>query len=164
MQESPQQLAEAVADTMFGNDPASQLLGIEIVSVGPGQAHMRMTVQPNMLNGHAVCYGGFIFSLADSAFAFACNSHNLSALAAGARIEFLAPGREGDVLDAKASAVTQGKRSGIYDVQVHNQDGKLIALFRGNSSRVGGQVVAREIVAREIVAREIVAREEEDMS
>jgi acyl-CoA thioesterase len=147
--ESPQRLAEAVARTMFGNDPASRLLGMEVVSVGPGQAHMRMTVQKNMLNGHAVCHGGFIFTLADSAFAFACNSQNLSALAAGARIDFLAPGREGDVLDAHASAVSQGKRSGVYDIHVHNQDGKLIALFRGNSSRVGGQVVAREVIARE---------------
>ena len=141
MNRSPEELAAACAESMYRNDRASKLLGMEIERVGPGEAHMVMTVKEDMLNGHDVCHGGFIFSLADSSFAFACNSQNFNTLAAGARVEFLAPGKLGDVLRASATVVSQGRRAGVYDVVVTNQHGKTIALFRGNSQRIGGHLV-----------------------
>jgi acyl-CoA thioesterase len=94
-----------------------------------------------MLNGHATCHGGFIFTLADSAFAFACNSHNHVTVGAGCSIDYLSPGREGDVLTASATEQTLAGKSGIYDVNVRNQDGRTIALFRGKSHRVSGEVI-----------------------
>jgi acyl-CoA thioesterase len=141
---NPEQLAVACAESMFANDRASKLLGMEIDSVTPGEARMRMTVREDMLNGHDVCHGGYIFSLADSCFAFACNSRNDNTLAAGARIEFLAPGRLGDVLQANATEIALGGRTGIYDVVVTNQDGVRLALFRGNSHRISGNLVDPE--------------------
>jgi acyl-CoA thioesterase len=141
---NPDQLAAASAESMFANDRASKLLGMEIDSVTPGRARMRMTVREDMLNGHDVCHGGYIFALADSCFAFACNSHNNNTLAAGARIEFLAPGRLGDVLEATATEIALGGRTGIYDVVVANQDGVRLALFRGNSHRIKGNLVDPE--------------------
>ncbi len=134
-------LARACADTMYANDRASAALGMEIVEVSEGKAVMTMTVRDDMVNGHDLCHGGLIFSLADSAFAFACNSQNLNAVAAGARIDFLAPASLGDQLTAVAQQVSQGKRSGIYDVVVTNQHAKTIALFRGNSHRIGGALI-----------------------
>ena len=136
-----QQLASAAAEMMFRNDRASRDLGIELVEVSPGCAVMTMTIRPDMLNGHDVCHGGYIFTLADSAFAFACNSYNLNAVAAGARIDFLAPGGKNDVLTASAQVRSQGGRTGVYDVSVTNQDNTQIALFRGNSHRIGGTLV-----------------------
>lgn len=136
-----EQLARACADAMWANDRASRELGMQVEAVGPGRAVLQMTVRDDMVNGHAICHGGMIFTLADSAFAFACNSHNLNAVAAGARIDFLAPGRLGDALTAVAEQVAQGRRSGVYDVTVTNQDGRVIALFRGNSQRIGGELV-----------------------
>ncbi len=137
----PVQLARACADTMWANDKASPELGMQIEAVEPGRSVLLMSVRDDMVNGHDICHGGMIFTLADSAFAFACNSHNLNAVAAGARIEFLAPGRLGDKLTAVAEQVAQGRRSGVYDVTVTNQDGQVIALFRGNSQRIGGELV-----------------------
>jgi acyl-CoA thioesterase len=136
-----QQLARACADALWAEDKASPALGMEILEVAPGLARLTMRVREDMVNGHDICHGGFIFTLADSAFAFACNSQNLNAVAAGARIEFLAPARLGDRLTVVASQVNQGRRSGIYDSVVTNQDGKTVALFRGNSARIGGSVV-----------------------
>ena len=136
-----QQLAEAAGDVMYSNDIACQNLGIELRSISPGRAEMTMTVRDHMLNGHDVCHGGFIFTLADSCFAYACNSHNNSTLAAGARIDFLAPAASGDVLLAKAEERALAGRTGIYDVVVNNQEGKQIALFRGNSHRIRGELV-----------------------
>lgn len=136
-----QQLAEAAGDAMYSNDSACKNLGIELRSIRPGCAEMTMTVRDYMLNGHDVCHGGFIFTLADSCFAYACNSHNNSTLAAGARIDFLAPAGNGDVLLAKAEERALAGRTGIYDVTVSNQDGKQIALFRGNSHRIKGELV-----------------------
>lgn len=136
-----QQLARSCADAMFANDRASAMLGMEIVEVSEGRAELRMTVREDMLNGHDVCHGGLIFSLADSAFAFACNSQNHNTVAAGARVEFLLSGSAGDVLTAVAQKVSQGGRTGIYDVVVRNQSGRTIALFRGNSHRIGGALV-----------------------
>jgi len=136
-----QQLAEAAGDVMYSNDIACQNLGIELRSISPGRAEMTMTVREHMLNGHDVCHGGFIFTLADSCFSYACNSHNNSTLAAGARIDFLAPAASGDVLLAKAEERALAGRTGIYDVVVNNQEGKQIALFRGNSHRIRGELV-----------------------
>ncbi len=136
-----QQLVQACADAMWADDRASKAMGMEILEVAPGLARISMTVREDMVNGHDICHGGFIFSLADSAFAFACNSENFNTVAAGARIEFLAPGRLGDTLTAVAKQVTQGRRSGIYDSVVSNQHGKTVALFRGNSARIGGALV-----------------------
>ena len=135
------QIARACADAMYANDRASAALGMEIEKMAEGLAVMGMTVREDMVNGHDLCHGGLIFSLADSAFAFACNSQNFNTVAAGARIEFLAAGRLGDRLTAVAEQVSQGGRTGIYDVVVSNQDNKTVALFRGNSHRIGGALV-----------------------
>jgi len=126
---------------MYANDRASAALGMEIIEVCEGRAVLAMPIREDMLNGHDVCHGGLIFSLADSAFAFACNSQNHNTVAAGARVEFLAPGNAGDILTATAEQVSQGGRTGIYDVVVRNQNEKAIALFRGNSYRIGGALV-----------------------
>jgi len=136
-----QALAERVAATMFAQDRASQMMGMRIVKVGPGRAELTMTVRADMLNGHATCHGGFIFTLADSAFAFACNSNNQTTVASGAGIDFIAPAREGDVLTALAEERSATGRTGVYDIAVRNQRGETIALFRGKSHRVKGHVV-----------------------
>ncbi|MBP1206549.1 acyl-CoA thioesterase [Duganella sp. 1411] len=136
-----QALAESVAAGMFARDPASQGLGMTINAVGPGYASMSMTIRADMLNGHQSCHGGFIFTLADSAFAFACNSYNLNTVGAACTIDYLAPGRLGDVLTAEAVEQALNGKSGVYDVKVSNQEGRTIALFRGKSLRVGGEVI-----------------------
>ena len=138
----PQALAERVAAAMFGRDRASQGLGMRIARVGPGHAELAMTVRADMVNGHAICHGGFVFTLADSAFAFACNSYNMNTVANGCTIEFLAPAHEGDVLTAVAQERAQVGRNGVYDVEVRNQDGVTIAHFRGKSTRIKGEVLA----------------------
>ena len=137
-----QALAQRCAEAMFARDRASQALGMRITKVAPGFAVLTMTVRADMLNGHATCHGGFIFSLADSAFAFACNSHNFVTVAAGCSIEFLAPAREGDVLTATGRERALAGRSGVYDIDVTNQLGATIAVFRGKSARIKGHVVA----------------------
>jgi acyl-CoA thioesterase len=136
-----QDLAQRCAAAMYARDRASQALGMQIVKIAPGFAAMTMTVRADMLNGHATCHGGFIFSLADSAFAFACNSHNLTTVAAGCAIEYLAPAREGDVLTATGRERTLSGRSGVYDIDVTNQHGATIAVFRGKSARIKGHVI-----------------------
>jgi len=141
---TPQQaqaLAERVAEGMYSRDRASQALGMKIASVGPGHAEMTMTVRADMLNGHAICHGGFIFTLADSTFAFACNSYNLTTVASGCAIDYMAPAREGDVLTARARERSVSGRTGVYDIEVKNQRGETIALFRGKSYRIKGHVV-----------------------
>ena len=136
-----QQLAEASAAAMWAGDRAGHALYMKIEAVAPGTASLSMAVREDMVNGHGICHGGFIFTLADTAFAYACNSQNYSAVAAGARIEFLAPGHLGDRLVAAARQVVQGGRTGVYDVVVSNREGKQLALFRGNSHRLGGALV-----------------------
>lgn len=138
---SPQVLAEAVAEAMFARDRASQALGMRIVAVAPGEATLSMRVRADMVNGHAICHGGLIFTLADSAFAFACNSYNLVTVASGCSIEFLAPAREGDELTARARERCVAGRTGVYDIEVANQRGEPIALFRGKSHRIKGHVI-----------------------
>ena len=136
-----QQLAEDCAHHMFAQDAASKALGIIIEAVKPGSATATMTVTDAMLNGYNTCHGGMIFSLADSAFAFACNSHNEAAVAAGCTIDFLRPGMLGDLLSAVATQQHQGKRSGIYYVEITNQNAQLVALFKGNSARINASVL-----------------------
>ncbi len=136
-----QALAERVAASMFAADPASRALGMRIDAVGPGRARLSMTVRGDMLNGHAICHGGFIFTLADSAFAFACNSYNHVTVASGCSIEFVAPAREGDRLTADARERSAAGRTGVYDIDVTNQRGETVALFRGKSYRIKGEVV-----------------------
>ena len=134
-------LAQATAAAMFARDAASQALGIAIVAMRPGYAELTMTVRASMLNGHRTCHGGFIFALADSAFAFSCNSRNRNTVAAGCHIDYLAPAFEGDVLEAEAVEQSLKGRTGVYDSAVRNQSGALIALFRGKSHRVEGAVL-----------------------
>ena len=136
-----QALAESVAASMYARDVASKSLGMRIVHVEPGFSELTMTVRADMLNGHAICHGGLIFTLADSAFAFACNSYNLSTVASGCAIEFIAPAREGDVLTARARERQLAGRTGIYDVEVANGRGEVVALFRGKSYRIKGHVI-----------------------
>ena len=136
-----QALAQRVAEKMFALDRASQAMGMRIARVGPGHAELTMTVRADMLNGHAICHGGFIFTLADSAFAFACNSYNLTTVASGCSIDFLAPAREGDVLTAIGQERNVSGRTGVYDIEVRNQTGNTIALFRGKSYRIKGHIV-----------------------
>ena len=140
--EEAQRLAERVAEDMYRRDHATQALGIRLVSCGPGRADLTMTVRRDMLNGHAICHGGFIFTLADSTFAYACNSYNLSTVASGCSIDFLAPAREGDVLTARGVERSASGRTGVYDIEVFNQRGEKIALFRGKSYRINGEVIA----------------------
>lgn len=136
----PQALAELAGKTMYERDPASQALGMALADIRPGYARMTMTVREDMLNGHRTCHGGYIFMLADSAFAFACNSHNHNTVGAGCTIEYLAPGQLGDVLTAEALEQALSGKTGVYDVKVANQDGRTIALLRGKSHRIGGMV------------------------
>lgn len=138
--DDPQALAQLAADTMYKNDAASQALGARLVAVAPGQASMTMTVRVDMLNGHQTCHGGFLFALADSTFAFACNSRNLVTVASGCSIDFLAPAFQDDVLTATACEYSRAGRTGVYDVHISNQDGKRIAVFRGRSYRIKGLV------------------------
>jgi acyl-CoA thioesterase len=136
-----QALAERVAQVMWPRDRASIELGMRIIEVAPGEATLAMTVRGDMLNGHDICHGGFIFTLADSAFAYACNSYNLVTVASGCSIDFLAPAREGDVLTAHAHERSASGRTGVYDIEIINQRGEKIALFRGKSYRIKGHVV-----------------------
>jgi acyl-CoA thioesterase len=135
-----QALAELAAKTMYERDPATRDLGIELLEIRPGYARMSMTVRATMLNGHQSCHGGYIFLLADSAFAFACNSHNFVTVGAGCTIDYVAPGREGDLLVAEGVEQVMAGKTGVYDITVRNQDGKVLALFRGKSHRVAGHV------------------------
>ena len=134
--------ARKVGETMFAVDIASKdTMGMELLVCEPGRAVIRMEVKELHLNGHKICHGGFIFTLADSTFAFACNNLNIPTVASGCTIEFLAPAREGDLLTAEAREVTQHGKTGVYDVSVANQHGAVIATFRGRSHRLQGHVV-----------------------
>lgn len=130
---SPTEIARACASVMYDADDASQALGIVIDNVRPGSAEARMTITDSMLNGHKICHGGYIFTLADTAFAFACNTYGQVTLATGASIDFISPAKPGEELLASASEVSRGGRAGVYDVQVTAPDGRLVAAFRGRS-------------------------------
>jgi acyl-CoA thioesterase len=138
----PQSVAEASARAMYEQDRASQALGMRVLEVRPGYARLAMKVREDMVNGHQLCHGGLIFTLADSAFAFACNTYDLVTVASSGSIEFLLAGRLDDELTATAEERTRSKRTGVYDVSVHNQRGECVALFRGRSHQIGGSITA----------------------
>jgi acyl-CoA thioesterase len=140
-QMTAQALAEAVAEAMYARDPAVRAFGIHIDEVAPGHARLSMPVRDDMLNGHGFCHGGLIFTLADSAFAYACNSRNQNTVASGCTIDYLAPGQRGDVLVAVAVEQSLAGRTGVYDITVSNQNGKKVALFRGRSASIKGGVL-----------------------
>ena len=131
-----QHVADAVAVGMLKDDRASRALGMQINAIGPGSATLTMTVRDDMLNGFEICHGGFMTLLADSAFAFACNSRNAVTVAAGLDVEFIASAFRGDVLTARAQEVHLAGRTGLYDIEVTNQRGERIAMVRGRSHRL----------------------------
>jgi acyl-CoA thioesterase len=139
--ERAQRVAEAVGRGFLARDQAARALGIALLEIAPGRARMAMTVSPDMVNGHATCHGGLIFALADTAFAYACNSYNENTVAQYCTISFLAPAREGDRLVAAAEETARSGRSGVYDVRVTDQKGAVVAVFRGNSRTLSGEVV-----------------------
>ena len=141
--------ARAVGAHMFAADRASKGLGMTITHLGEGTATLTMTVREDMLNGFDICHGGFITTLADSAFAFACNSRNVVTVAAGLTVDFLAPAHGGDVLTAAASETSRAGRTGVYDIVVTNQHGARIALVRGRSARLGDRTVMPPGAAKE---------------
>ena len=136
-----QALAERVAREMLDRDPASRKLGMHIGKVAPGRAEVTMEVRADMLTGHAICHGGFIFTLADSAFAYACNSYNLTTVASGCAIDFTSPAHRGETLTARARERQLAFRTGIYDVEVVNARGEAVAFFRGKSYRIKGHLI-----------------------
>lgn len=137
----PAEVARAAAAAMWVRDNASQAMGITLVTVGPGSAVMSMRVREDMVNGHQIGHGGMTFALADSAFAFACNSYDRATVAAGAAIRFRAPTHLGDVLIASATERERGDRRGIYDVTVvRESDDKVVASFVGQCTEIGGSV------------------------
>lgn len=135
-------LARKVGEAMWSTDTASKdTMGMQLVECAPGRAVLRMEVKELHLNGHRICHGGFIFTLADSTFAFACNSRNRVTVAAGCSIEFLRPGKLGDVLTCEGVEQALQGRHGIYDMKVSNQDGEIVAMFRGKSASIQGTVI-----------------------
>ena len=141
-QPNPQALADEVCAAMWSRDRATQALSMKVLSVKPGYALVSMPVHADMLNGHHTCHGGYLFTLADSAFAYACNSYNQNTVASACQIDFLAPAKAGDLLEAEAVERSLAGRTGVYDVTVRVQGGKNIALFRGKSYRIKGEVIA----------------------
>ena len=135
-------IAQACAQAMWAEDQASQGLGMVVERVAPGEAVLSMTIRPDMTNGHGICHGGFIFTLADSAFAFACNTYNQRTVAQQCAVTFLQPGRRGDTLNAHAVERNRSGRSGIYDVTVRNCQGEGVAEFRGHSRTIPGTLLA----------------------
>ena len=136
---TPQQVAEATRDAMWANDRASKGLGMQVLAVGPGSATLAMTVREDMLNGHDLCHGGLVATLADSAFAFACNAYNEVTVASGFDIHLIAGARRDDVLTAEAREVSKSGRTGVYDITVSNQRGETVAAFRGRSYTMKGK-------------------------
>jgi acyl-CoA thioesterase len=133
---TPQQIADAVAIGMMAKDRASQGLGMRVTHISPGAAHLEMVVREDMLNGFDICHGGYITLLADSAFAFACNSYNELTVASSLTIDFMAPVHGGETLTARAVEVSVSGRTGVYDVSINNQNEVVVAVFRGRSHRL----------------------------
>jgi acyl-CoA thioesterase len=140
--EAAQELARRTADFLLARDQVSRSLGMKIVQIAPGSARVSMLVRADMVNGHGSCHGGVLFSLADTAFAFACNTHNAVTVAASATIDFLIPARQGDELTAVATELWRSRRSGVYDVALINQRQERIALFRGRSHQLDGKLLS----------------------
>jgi acyl-CoA thioesterase len=139
-----QHTAEQVRERMYADDRASKALGIAITEIGPGTATATMTVRADMLNGFGICHGGLVATLADSAFAFACNAYNELTVASGFSIDILVASKEGDVLTARAAETNKAGRTGLYDIEVRNQRGERVAMFRGRSYTVKGKPVVPE--------------------
>lgn len=137
-----QKLAEAVAAAMWQRDQTVQALGMTLQNISAGSALVSMPVRADMVNGHHICHGGLMFTLADTAFAYACNSYNHNTVASACHIDFLAPAKEGDMLEAEAVERSRSGRTGVYDVTVRVRGGKIVALFRGKSYRINGEVMA----------------------
>ena len=142
---TPQHIAEASRDAMWANDRACKALGIQIKSVGPGTATLTMPVREDMLNGHDLCHGGLIATLADSAFAYACNAYNEITVASGFDIHLMSGARLGDVLTASATELSKGGRTGVYDIVVSSQNGEQIAAFRGRSYTMKGKPLVESL-------------------
>ena len=136
-----QALAERSVAALYATDRASQALGIRILTVRPASCTVAMTVRADMVNGHGTCHGGLLFTLGDSAFAFACNAYNEVTVASGFDVNLLAAARLGDVLTASASELNKAGRTGVYDIAVRNQHGLAVAAFRGRSYSMKGQAV-----------------------
>ncbi len=134
-----QQIAERVRDDLYSRDRAAHLLGIEVAAVGAGSATTTMTVRDDMLNGHGICHGGFVATLADTCFAYACNAYDELTVASGFGVDLMAAGRLGDVLTARGVELSRGGRTGVYDVAVTNQRGEAVAVFRGRSYTIRGK-------------------------
>jgi acyl-CoA thioesterase len=137
----PDDLAAATARAMWERDRTAQALGMRIIAIRAGHATLSMPVREDMVNGHHICHGGMIFTLADTAFAYACNSYNQNSVASACQIDFIAPAHEGETLEAEATERSATGRTGVYDVTVRTNAGKIIALFRGKSHRIGGEVI-----------------------
>lgn len=138
---SKERVAKASAERMWAEDEASRGLGMQIAAIAPGEAKLTMTVTDKMVNGHKICHGGYIFLLADSTFAFACNTYNQRTVAQHCAVTFLKPGKLGDRLEAHAIERSRSGRSGIYDITVRREDGTVIAEFRGHSRTIDGEIV-----------------------
>lgn len=138
---SPQQIADRVREVMYANDRAAKALGMQILAVGPGSATLTMSVREDMLNGHDICHGGLVTTLADTAFAYGCNAYNEVTVASGFNVDLVAPGRLGDLLTATCVEQSKAGRTGVYDIEVSNQRGERIALFRGRSYTIKGKPV-----------------------
>jgi len=150
---TPQAIAEATRDAMWKDDRASRLLGMQVLAVGPGSATTAMTVRDDMLNGHDICHGGLITTLADSAFAFACNSYNEITVASGFDVNLVAPAHLGDRLTAVARELSKAGRTAVYDIVVSNQRGETVAAFRGRSYTMKGRPVVEGLPVGKEVAR-----------
>jgi len=142
--DGPHEIAAACAEAMWAEDQASQGLGMVVERVSPGESVISMTIRADMTNGHGICHGGFIFTLADSAFAFACNTYNQRTVAQHCAVTFLQPGRRGDTLTAHAVERNRSGRSGIYDVTVRDGEGEVVAEFRGHSRTIAGTLLASD--------------------
>ncbi|RJF56001.1 hydroxyphenylacetyl-CoA thioesterase PaaI [Serratia inhibens] len=142
--DTPHALAQRCAERMFQQDACAQAMGMQVDEVDAGFARVSMTVGPQMLNGHQTCHGGQLFSLADTAFAYACNSQGLAAVASGCSIDFIRPALAGDRLTASAEVRHQGKTTGLYDVEIVNQGGKTVAWFRGRAHRLGHRILEEQ--------------------
>jgi acyl-CoA thioesterase len=138
---SSEQMANACSQAMHANDKTAHMLDMAIIEVRPGYAHLEMTVRKDMLNGHDICHGGMIFTLADTAFAHSCNTYNKVTVASGCTIDFAAPAFEGDRLRAIAEERHRKGRTGVYDITVYNQNNEALAFFRGKSHQISGVLV-----------------------
>ena len=145
---SPQSLAEACAETMWAEDRASQALGMKVEKIAPGEAMLSMTVRPDMTNGHGICHGGFIFTLADSTFAFACNTYDQRTVAHQCAVTFIEPVRQGEVLTAHAVERNRAGRGGIYDVTVRDSKNSVVAEFRGHSRTIAGSLLVPDHIKK----------------